>query len=105
MTLSASILLIAFMTSFFRLSFNKQFFDQIDEGRSQVFILAKSWYTQFGVAVWFGVLALVLLTTEGQMGALSIIYSLSAPMALVYLLYARQTYPVANVCTRSSAGQ
>ncbi len=94
---SVTVILIAFMTSFFRLSFNKIFFDRIEIGNRQLFVLAKSWYTQFGVTVFFALLALVFQLSGGGSRQLATIYWLSAPLALIYFLYARQASPSAGL--------
>ncbi|MCY4472848.1 MAG: hypothetical protein OXC07_08570 [Kistimonas sp.] len=98
--LTATILVIAFTTSFFRLSFNKLFFDRIEPGNALVCILAKSWYTQMGVAIFFGLLALMLMFQGAEPAGsqtLSYIYWCSAPLALFYLLYSRNNAPVHSV--------
>ena len=82
---SIVVLVIAFMTSFFRLAFNKLFFDQIEPAKSQVFILAKSWYSQWGVVISFGLLMALL--KFGNPFAITQIYWLVSPMALGYICY------------------
>lgn len=84
--LTVVILTIAFTTSFFRLAFNKLFFDRMEPDQTVLCILAKSWYTQTGVTVFFALLALLLLEHPG-IDALPYIYWCSAPLALVYMLY------------------
>lgn len=84
--LTVVILTIAFTTSFFRLAFNKLFFDRMEPDQTVLCILAKSWYTQTGVTVFFALLALLLLEHPG-VDALPYIYWCSAPLALVYMLY------------------
>ncbi|MCL6270314.1 hypothetical protein M3P05_10320 [Sansalvadorimonas sp. 2012CJ34-2] len=86
---SATVLSIAFMTSFFRLAFNKLFFDWIEPGCEQVFILAKSWYSQMGVALFFSLLALYF-WVEGS-SEISFVYWMSAPLSLGYICYTRST--------------
>ncbi len=85
--LSIGVIGIAFMTSFFRMSFNKLFFDRIPGDQVALFVLAKSGYTQAGVAVLFGVLALVFNRTDFQGQDLQVLYWMSAPLSLIYLAY------------------
>ena len=85
--LSAAIILIAFITSFFRLSFNKLFFDQIQPGKAPLFILAKSGFTQTGVTFFFGLLTFYFSVSGTDESALTLVYWCSAPLSLVYLLY------------------
>ncbi|PVZ69690.1 hypothetical protein [Pelagibaculum spongiae] len=102
--LSIAIVAIAFFTSLFRLAFNKLFFDLADKQPTQRYLLAKSWFTQLGVGVFFAAVALLLqLLSNSQLGlpfnydqlnnnqtVLSWIYWASAPLASIYFLYARQ---------------
>ena len=92
--LSITVIAIAFMTSFFRLSFNKLFFDQIEPERAQLFILGKSWFTQAGVAFFFGVLSVVFFLTESSPDVLAQVYWVSAFLALPYILYVWQAFPI-----------
>ncbi|WP_281647230.1 hypothetical protein [Parendozoicomonas sp. Alg238-R29] len=91
-TLSVFIISIAFMTSFFRLAFNKLFFDRIEPEQAQLFILAKSWFTQTGVTVFFGVLALVFWAQGSHPDVIKYVYWISALLAIPYLFYIRQTF-------------
>ena len=92
--LSVAVIAIAFMTSFFRLSFNKLFFDQIEPEHAQVFILGKSWFTQAGVAFFFGVLSVVFFIAGNSPDVLAQVYWASAFLALPYILYIWQAFPI-----------
>ena len=89
------ILLIAFLTSFFRLSFNKRFFDhshQYNDKPRQVtqYLLLKSYLSQGGIVIFFSILGLLLWsfssTVDSQFGW---IYGLAAPCVLLYGFYAQ----------------
>lgn len=82
------VLLIAFLTSFFRLSFNKRFYDQANQGDTLSFLLAKSYLSQGGIVIFFAILAGAL-TIGGQSAAtLSLLYWLLVPAGFTYGLYA-----------------
>jgi len=92
------ILLIAFLTSFFRLSFNKRFFDhaQLQEDNPQRminYLLHKSILSQLGIFVFFLALGLILLANINLVTSinipLSLIYGFAAPFALLYGFYAQ----------------
>jgi len=92
------ILLIAFLTSFFRLSFNKRFFDHaqlLEESPQRMinYLLHKSTLSQLGIFVFFLALGLILLTNSNLVTSintpLSLIYGFAAPFALLYGFYAQ----------------
>jgi hypothetical protein len=97
------ILLIAFLTSFFRLSFNKRFFDHANHYRSDPknvikYLMHKSYLSQWGILIFFSTLALLLATSVTfsdnspsiNIGnQLSWIYGLVAFGVLLYSLYAQ----------------
>lgn len=117
------ILLIAFLTSFFRLSFNKRFFDharllktnssETNSSKENPFItiqylLDKSTLSQLGIFVFFTVLGIVLfnlsMTTPLSISTsinsqLSWIYTAAAPVVLLYGLYSQ---PLENTQGRPS---
>ena len=87
-----SIIIIGFLTTFFRLSFNKRFFDIAKEGTTYRYLVNKSYYSQLGIALFFSILAISLskLTNAEQM--LTFVYWLACPLALVYGLYAKRSF-------------
>ena len=91
------ILVVAFLTSLFRLSFNKVFFDRADKTTTHAYLLLKSYCSQLGVAVLFGVIALLMtqgfVLHQGQppLEALQAVYFVSSILALVYFRYSWQT--------------
>jgi hypothetical protein len=122
------ILLIAFLTSFFRLSFNKRFFDHVnvfktnDSDRNQAsmiqYLLDKSTLSQFGIFIFFNTLGIVLfclsMTTPASSSIivttsisiptlinsqLSWIYMAAAPLVLLYGFYSQ---PLENTQGRPS---
>jgi len=94
------IIVVAFCTSFFRLSFNKLFFEQVSQQVSaQQFIAAKSYLSQAGMVVFFGALALVLHWGGEDEHTLSTLYWLMIPVASIYGLYQLPTtYPLTQYC-------
>lgn len=89
------ILLIAFLTSFFRLSFNKRFFDHshqyIDKPRQVIqYLLHKSYLSQWGIVIFFSLQGLLLWffssTIDSQFGW---VYGLAAPCVFLYGFYAQ----------------
>ncbi len=91
------LILIAFFTTFFRLTFNKRFFDFARKKSSHSYLLLKSYYSQAAIIIWFGVIGL---TTRGDNEAewiLRIIYWSAAVLATGYFAYgARKQRPVFN---------
>ena len=89
--LYTGILAVAFFTSLFRLSFNKVFFDRAEQlaekGKTQNVLLAKSYFSQMGVAVFFSALTLLFFMQTPITGLLSTIYWICIPLTLVFLLY------------------
>lgn len=108
------ILLIAFLTSFFRLSFNKRFFDHatlLNSNQTTMiqYLLDKSTLSQFGIFVFFSVLGIALLSLSMTSslspsitainGQLSWIYMAAAPLVLLYGFYSQ---PLENTQGRPS---
>lgn len=97
------ILLVAFLTSFFRLSFNKRFFDIAQHTDTIGYLIAKSLYSQWGIALFFAILALALILFEPTFSShsdikqLASIYFVAAPFALFYGLYSMSFTPINKV--------
>ncbi len=81
------LVLITFSTSFFRLAFNKRFFDLAKAGSQHQYLIIKSYYSQFTIGVFFILLGIILTRSTSNFQTLSNIYLLIAPVALLYLLY------------------
>ena len=88
----AMVILVTFCSSFFRLSFNKRFFDQVNlqgsQQQSLQLIVNKSYLSQAGMVVFFGALAFVLYWRGESVDTLSMLYWLMLPVTLIYGLYA-----------------
>ena len=92
--LYSTIILIAFLTTFFRLAFNKRFFDVSRNDKPYPYIILKSYYSQLGIAVFFGASALLLSFIEGEKieQALTAFYWFVSPFALIYGFYAKKLF-------------
>ncbi|HID44466.1 MAG TPA: hypothetical protein EYP34_01755 [Chromatiaceae bacterium] len=86
--LFTTLVLITFCTSFFRLAFNKRFFDLAQHTSAHRYLFLKSYYSQTAIALGFG-LAAALLHTHGSMGteALQISFVMAACVTPLYFLY------------------
>jgi len=82
-----NIMIIAFLTSFFRLSFNKLFFDDANKKRPLDFILTKSYLSQSGIVVFFSLLAGIITMMGEEHITLNLFYWCVTPMAILYALY------------------
>ena len=81
------LLIIAFCTSFFRLAFNKRFFDLAKRNGENRYLFVKSHYSQFFIAVSFAILASCVGSFEDSVGFLKIVYVGAAVCSALYLLY------------------
>lgn len=82
-----ALLLIAFCTSFFRLTFNKRFFDIAESSSMYHYILQKSYYSQIFLALSFGILGLISMQMVDGTILLSICYWVGFLLAAVYFRY------------------
>lgn len=82
------LVLITFCSSFFRLAFNKRFFDLAQRNSGVQYLLIKSYQSQFILGTGFCSIA-VFLFTSGQPFQIAVIvsYAIAALVSLVYLLY------------------
>ncbi|WP_461537896.1 hypothetical protein [Spongorhabdus nitratireducens] len=85
------IMTIAFFTSLFRLAFNKVFFDRAEQAFTQQYLLAKSYYSQAGVFVFFGLLALFAIDSGSAMEQLNSVYIYASLLVPALWLYAMKT--------------
>jgi MFS family permease len=99
------IVVIGFLTAFFRLAFNKRFFDLSKQKKAHDYIVVKSYYSQLGVFVFYvligisiamitsphslsnSVLNSLLINLKGPVVILQWCYWMLTPTALIYLLY------------------
>jgi hypothetical protein len=98
------IVVIGFFTAFFRLAFNKRFFDLSKQKKTHDYIVLKSYYSQFGVCVFYGLMGMAVLILSESVSTpllsslkdpvtiLQWCYWILTPTALIYLLY-RTTGP------------
>ncbi|WP_413700887.1 MFS transporter [Psychromonas sp. KJ10-10] len=89
LTLYSGMLLIAFLSSFFRLAFNKRFYDIASQGNSIYYIVAKSYYSQLMILVFFSLIAWFIPVEQLAINQLQSIYYFALPLVFVYLLYGR----------------
>lgn len=91
------IVIIGFLTAFFRLGFNKRFFDLSKQRETHHYIVIKSYYSQLGVVVFYSLIGIVMVVIDGSevasgyfkppMLMLQYCYWILTPAALIYLLY------------------
>ena len=81
------LLLIAFLSNFFRLAFNKRFYDIARQDQPTRYIICKSYYSQFMLIVFFGGIALWTSIGSVPLNQLQILYYCSVPFTLIYFLY------------------
>lgn len=81
------ILSVAFCTSFFRLAFNKRFFDSAGLSTGYKYIFIKSYYSQFFLACVFFLLAVILRKFSESGEIIQFLYWGVAGFALLYLKY------------------
>jgi hypothetical protein len=98
------IVVIGFFTAFFRLAFNKRFFDLSKQKKTHDYIVLKSYYSQYGVCVFYGLMGIAVLILSESVSTpllsslkdpvtiLQWCYWVLTPTALIYLLY-RTTGP------------
>lgn len=87
--LYSSMLLIAFLSSFFRLAFNKRFYDIASADQPIYYILCKSYYSQAIIAVFFGMIGLWGFSSDAPLEQLQSVYYCVIPLVLTYLLYGK----------------
>jgi MFS family permease len=87
------LVLITFFTSLFRLSFNKRFFDLARTTTQQRYIFFKSYYSQFFIAVLFGLIGLLLLAVDDAKQAIRYTYFTTGFIALGYFCYRSNDQP------------
>lgn len=96
------ILLIAFLTSFFRLAFNKRFFDIASDGNRHLYLLSKSYYSQLGILAFFTAIYVALSWSGAEVAVLDLIYIFAAMVSGTYLLYQRKASAISGADTKLS---
>ncbi|OEU51250.1 MAG: hypothetical protein BA862_10180 [Desulfobulbaceae bacterium S3730MH12] len=81
------IVLIGFSTSFFRLAFNKRFFDLAGLSIGYDYIFFKSYYSQFFLACTLLLFAVILQAYAKSVELLPFIYWVAAGLTFIYLKY------------------
>lgn len=90
-TLLLTLLAITFCSSFFRLAFNKRFFDIAQSGAGVEYLLVKSYVSQLYLGVGFIAAAFVLMATNFTTATTLIpLYWIAAVASFVYLFYRQQ---------------
>ncbi|MCP5161714.1 MAG: hypothetical protein H7A00_08585 [Hahellaceae bacterium] len=84
------ILLIAFLTTFFRLAFNKRFFDIAKDTTTHRYLVCKSYYSQASIAGIFLMIAWGLRSHDPLDAQLTSVYALATPLALLFAGYGWQ---------------
>jgi len=86
--LLVSLMIITFCSSFFRLAFNKRFFDLARQHNNTDYLLVKSYLSQCVLALLYGVLAFALYQTNTDGTAhFSTIYVAAALLSIGYAMY------------------
>lgn len=85
--LYSGLLLIAFLSSFFRLAFNKRFYDIARSKEAIFYIICKSYYSQFMLICFFSAIAILANFGDNPLRQLQILYALSVPLTLFYFSY------------------
>lgn len=85
--LYSGLLLVAFLSNFFRLAFNKRFYDIARQHQPTRYIICKSYYSQFMLVFFFGLISLLVSMGEDPFNQLHLIYYYTAPLVFSYLVY------------------
>jgi hypothetical protein len=80
---------VAFLSNFFRLAFNKRFYDIARQHQPTRYIICKSYYSQFMLILFFSLIALFVPLENSAVNQLQILYYLSIPLVFVYFVYGR----------------
>jgi len=112
------VVVIGFLTAFFRLGFNKRFFDLSKQKNTHDYIVLKSYYSQFGACIFYGLMGIALIVWSGSLSnpvsdlildrlenpivALQWCYWVMTPTALIYLLYRLTAFEAGNKDNRTA---
>ena len=94
--LYASLVIVTFCTTFFRLAMNKRFYDLAKLTRSHDYLILKSYYTQFSIIIMFGIFGILTYQIDSTEGLLEPIYWACAILSLTYFLYGSKRYSIAD---------
>lgn len=83
-----TIIVITFFTVFFRLAFNKRFFDVANTTITYCYLIQKSYYSQLSIVLFFGLFAFALPIHGSIEKQLTITYFLAFPLSILYVVYA-----------------
>lgn len=81
------LLLAAFLSNFFRLAFNKRFYDIARHKKPTQYIICKSYYSQSMLAVFFSLVAIFTVSTDNPLHQLQVVYYLCVPLVFIYFVY------------------
>jgi hypothetical protein len=81
------LVVVAFCTSFFRLAFNKRFFDTAEKSSLYHYLFIKSYFSQVSLAICFGLIGRLASGTMGVYSSLNVCYWVAGFSAVAYLLY------------------
>ncbi len=79
--------MITFCTTLFRLALNKRFYDLAKLTCSHDYLVLKSYFTQFALALMFGAFGYLTLSIDASEALLVPIYWFCALLAPIYLCY------------------
>lgn len=82
-----TLLVITFLSNFFRLAFNKRFYNIARQGNSTHYILCKSYFSQLSIIVFFTIIGILMALGNDPMRQLQILYLIIIPLSCVYFLY------------------
>jgi len=85
----SGLLLAAFLSNFFRLAFNKRFYDIARTEQPTQYIICKSYYSQFMLVIFFSLIAIFTMSSDTALHQLQVVYYLCAPLVLVYFVYGK----------------
>ena len=86
--LLALLIVITFCSSFFRLAFNKRFFDIAQKSDGVNYLLVKSYWSQFFLGVGFGITGILMIANNlTTINSVVILYLVACVLSFVYLLY------------------
>jgi MFS family permease len=83
----SGLLLAAFLSNFFRLAFNKRFYDIARKELPTRYMICKSYYSQFMLVVFFALIAIFTLSADTAVHQLQVVYLVCIPLAIFYFVY------------------
>ena len=91
------LVVITFCTSYFRLAFNKRFYDLAQITTAHLYLIKKSYYSQIFIAFIYLAIGMLLISSAEVFMHLQWVYWLAAPLALIYLFYGHHYYQSKSV--------